>query len=356
MSFFGADTLKVRKLDDFAEIGVPKRMKEEWYKGDRDGWIDRLVFTFVSTYTWGSMGGTAYKQALTVTLISPHATDTSYLRGHNATDISYSQRTVVHDAALGRGQLTVTKGIYQKNSVVEPSHEWVYVDKVKRLRIDWHATDKEVKFDEGMKLIAGVVASFRIVKDPAATFADLHDRPNREANEAARRISVAKAMLEREGFKDLVPGKPVQKGEMYVEWMSDPEARYQLLVPLGRIRAVSPDGGAASRPFTLKTADGQVRDMPGSVGWYAKTDEGWEFSNNSNSYYPFEGIQAALKAQHTSAADVLYYYVTTVRVEEMDQDEPTLTGITWFTSSVAEVQKLWREGKLVPGTIVGGVR
>ena len=351
MSFFGADTLKVRKLDDFAEIGVPKSMKEEWYKGDRDRWLDRLVFTFVSTYTWGSMGGTAYKQALTVTIISPHATDTSYQRAHNATDISLSKRSVVHDATLGTGHLTVTKGVYEKNSVVEPSHEFVYVDKTRRLRIDWHATEKEVKFDEGIELIARVAASYKMLREPVATFNELRDRPEKEADERARKEALAKATLAKEGFTNLVPGTPQQRGEMYVEWMADPEPRYQLLIPLGRIRASSPDGGPAPRPFTLKTADGQPRSLPGSVGWYAKADEGWEFSNNTNSYYPFDGIQGVLKTQHKSAAEVLYYFVATIRVHE--HEDEFLNSITWFTSRIPEVQQLWREGKLVPGTIIG---
>ena len=41
--FFGADSLSTRKLDDIAVMGVPEKMKEEWYKDDRERWLDRFV-------------------------------------------------------------------------------------------------------------------------------------------------------------------------------------------------------------------------------------------------------------------------------------------------------------------------
>ncbi|MBL8982214.1 MAG: hypothetical protein JNL26_08515, partial [Gemmatimonadetes bacterium] len=272
MAFFGADTLKVRTLDDIATIGVPKKMKEEWYKDDRERWIDRLTFQFVSTATWESFGSTSYKQALTVTLISPHAADSSYEHVWNSIHISYKDRSVVHDAALGTGHLKVTKAIYEKND--KTAYEYIYVDKSRRLRLDWHAMEREVKLADGMKAIAGMASSFTLLKDPAERFARLHDRPNREAKEAQRRVALATSMLAREGFKDLMPGKPQQKGELYVEWMAEPEHRYQLLVPLGRIRAASPEGGRAPLPLTLRNADGTERYLAGSIGWYAKTSDG----------------------------------------------------------------------------------
>lgn len=350
MPFFGADSLSTRKLDDVAVIGVPKRIKEESLKGNRDRWTDRLVFTFTSTYLWASMGGTAYKQALVISIMDTDADDASYQRHLNVVSISYDKRSTAFDGAVGTGHLTVTKAIYQRNSVVEPSHNFVYIDKSKRLRLDWHAVEKEVSLAEGMKQIAAMAASFKIVRDPKAAFAEMRDRPRKEAEDRTRKRALAVATLAREGFSELVPGKPVQKGGMYVEWMADPEPRYQLLVPLGRIRAAARTGGPAPRPLAVRTADGKVRDFPGSIGWYAHTDEGWEFSNADQDYYPFVGVSAVLKARHQDTGEILYFYAATVRVEE--SDDALLSSIAWFTSNVPEVQKLWREGKLVPGTIL----
>lgn len=345
-----ADTLTVRKLDDVAVISLPRRIKDEILKGDRERWTDRLVFSFASTYVWASMGGTAYKQALLVSIMSPGAADSSYRRYPDVVSLSYSKRSTAYDATLGSGHLTVTKAIYERGSVVEPSHIFCYIDKSKRLRIDWHATEKEVSFAEGLKQINEIVASFKLVRDPSGKFADLRDRPRKEADDRSRKRDLALATLSREGFSSLVPGKAQLKQGMYVEWMSDPEPRYQLLVPLGRIRAASPQGGPATRPTAQRAADGSTRRFPGTVGWYAHTDEGWEFNNADQAYYPFAGISTVLKTQHTNAGEILYYYVATVRVEESDDN--LLNSISWFTTSVPEIQRLWREGKLVQGAIL----
>lgn len=75
------------------------------------------------------------------------------------------------------------------------------------------------------------------MKDPTATFAEIPDRPRKEAEEAARRRALAVETLERERYgAALEPGEPVLKDGIYVEWRVDPEPRYQMLVPLGRVR------------------------------------------------------------------------------------------------------------------------
>jgi len=126
--------------------------------------------------------------------------------------------------------------------------------------------------------------------------------------------SMALEMLRREGYGTLQPGKPVLKNDVYVEWMSDPEPRYQLLLPLGRVRVPANDSrGSRPRPVRLE-------QLAGSVGWREFVEGQWEFSNSENAYLPFAGIGAALAGENRDPAFVYFYYSATVRVEETEDD------------------------------------
>jgi hypothetical protein len=186
-----------------------------------------------------------------------------------------------------------------------------------------------------------MAASFRIVREPTAQFVAIRDRPRKDADDRARKLAMALEMLRREGYGTLQPGKPVLKNDVYVEWMSDPEPRYQLLLPLGRVRVPANDSrGSRPRPVRLE-------QVAGSVGWREFVEGQWEFSNSENAYLPFSGIGAALAAENRDPAFVYFYYSATVHVEEAD--DSGLTGLAWFFDGVPEVRRLWREGKLVRG-------
>lgn len=156
-------------------------------------------------------------------------------------------------------------------------------------------------------------------------------------------------MLRREGYAALEPGAPVLRNGVYLEWMSDPEPRYQLLVPLGRMRAAA-NGSAVDRPRPLRTSSAEESRLAGSIGW-REIDEGdWRFSNQENEYLPMKGIAAVLEAQQQDRGSVYFYYAATVRVEE-ESDERRMTSLRWFLDGVPEVQRQWRAGILVgPGT------
>jgi len=136
---------------------------------------------------------------------------------------------------------------------------------------------------------------------------------------------------------------------VYVEWMSDPEPRFQLLLPLGRVRVASNSTPATRpRPVRLTGAGASVMTLGRTVGW-REIDEGeWRFSNDENAYLPFTGIGAALASQASDPSYVQFYYSATVRVEEESDDE-RLTSLRWFFDDVPEVRRLWQEGKLVSG-------
>lgn len=347
--FFSQSRLAERALADVAVIGVPRNLKE-MYKGVRDDQAGRLTFTFSRDYFWASFGsGTAYKQQLFVSVMAPDASDAEYEAYPKHLSLSYDDRKTVRTTALGTGTLTITEGVYVQNTLKAPSHTFVFVDRTRRLQIAWHAVKEEIDLATGTNVIGRMAASFRITRDPSELFAEMRDRPRKEAEDRARKRALAVEMLQREGYGPLVPGKPVLKNGVHVEWMSDPEPRFQLLIPLGRVRVpanVTP--GTRPRPAAVRNADGTHRSFAGTVGWRDFVDGEWTFSNYDNAYLPFEGMRAVLAAEQTDPAFVYFYYSAAVRVEE-EVDDERLTNLRWFFGAVPEVQRLWREGKLVRG-------
>ena len=136
---------------------------------------------------------------------------------------------------------------------------------------------------------------------------------------------------------------------VYVEWISDPEPRYQLLVPLGRVRAAA-NGSVMGRPRPIGARAGASSvPLAGTIGWREVDDGDWRFSNDENAYVPMTGTQSLLAAQQTDRGFVYFYYIETVRVEE-ETDDTRLTSLHWFLDGVSAVQRRWREGTLVgPG-------
>jgi hypothetical protein len=347
--FFAQPRLTERALADVAVISIPRAVKEETYKGIRTDQPGRLTFTFSTSYFWASFGsGTAYKHQLFVSVMAPDATDSQYAEYPKHFDLSYDHRRQVRTAAVGSGTLTIYEGVYTQNSLAEPSHTYLYVDRKRRLQIAWHAVKKEIDLAAGAEAVGRMAASFRIVREPTAEFAEMRDRPRKEAAERADKLAMAIETLKRAGYGTLEPGKPIFRDSIYVEWMSDPEPRFQLLLPLGRIRTDpnSPRGNRP-RPVRLDLASGMQRVWNGTVGWREHIDGDWELSNNYNAYLPFEGIRAVMAAQQSDPAFTYFYYSGTVRVEHAGLDE--LRDLQWFFADLPHIRRLWREGKLVRG-------
>jgi hypothetical protein len=343
--------LSERKLADVAVISIPRTIKDEMYRGGVDSQQGRLTFTFATSYFWASFGSsTAYKQQIFVALMAKDATDAEYEEYPKWWSLSYDKRKAIRKTAVGSGRLTVYEGIYTQNSLAEPSHTFFYVDRTRRLNITWHAVTNDVSLEDGVEAIGRMAASFRILEDPTETFAEVRDRPRKEAAEQARRRSLAIETLKREGYgAALEPGTPVYKDGVYVEWLTDPEPRYQMHVPLGRVR-VAPDAAPANRPrpVRLDLASGSQRGFPGIVGWREFLDGEWANHNRDNGYLPFVGITATMAEANTDPNFVYFYYSATVRVEEMETDD-VLTTTKWFFNRLPEIQQLWRAGKLVSG-------
>jgi hypothetical protein len=338
------DRLIERPLDDVAVIAVPARVGEAMLSGVRTDDADRLAFAFGSTYRWESLGsGPAYRHLLFVSLMAPDASDADYARLPAAFGRRYDATRRLPDTALGSGTLTVIAGIYRQNTLQAPARTYVYRDRGRRLQITWHAVDEDLDADRARRLLENMASSFRLVGDPSAAFAELRDRPRRETEERADRRRLARDTLASAGFVDLVPGEPQWKDGVLVEWMDQPEPRFQFVKPLGLVHA-APGTQDAMRP---RTVPGMTAD--GSVGWREAWEGGWRFHNHDDAYLPFPGVAAALAGQQADPDTLLFYYSVTVRVEEASPNR--IASLGGFYLELAEVERAWREGRLIRGRI-----
>jgi hypothetical protein len=282
---------------------------------------------------------------MAVALMAPDATAAEYEQLPHGMDISYERRKQIRHGTVGSGTLTVWEGRYELGTTSEPSYTYFYVDPMHRLQIVWHAVAREVDLATGVAQVPRIAASFRVVRDPIAMFTEMRDAPRKDTESRARKVATAQAMLHREGYSPLVPGKAISHNGVYLEWMSDPEPRYQVLVPLGKVRAPT-NGSVMNRPRPVRS---NATPMAGTIGWREFTDDGWVFSNGDNDYLPLEGIGELLAAKQQDRNFVYFYYVATVRVEEQEDDR-LLTSIKWFLDGLPDLQRRWREGTLVaPG-------
>ncbi len=339
-----------RALADVAAISIPSNVKTENEGRYNDEEIGRLTFGFSSTYFWASMGSiTTYRQLLVVSVMAPDASDAEYATVPRRMGISYEQRTRVQSRTIGTGTLTVTEGIYTRGSVTEPAHQFLYSDRARRLQLVWHAVKQDVDLATGITQVGRIASSFRMVRDPVTKFAAMRAAPLEDAEARAGKLATVQAMLKREGYTTLQPGKPVLRDGVYLEWMADPEPRYQLLVSLGRVPAAA-NGSVVDRPRPTHREGNAARpSMAGTLGWREVVDGDWTFGNQDNDYLPLPGIGAALAAQQQDRGFVYFYYVATVRVEE-ENDDSVLTSLRWFLDGLPDVRRRWQEGALVsPG-------
>ncbi len=355
--------LTERRLADIAVVGVPSNLDSEDQQltvlvppsrrtaaqkmVHRDDLMQRLAFGFSSAYLWASMGsGTVYRQQLIVSLMAPEDSDAEYAAVPGRMGIGYENRKSAGSRALGHGWLNITEGLYQRGGISEPAYQFVYAERARRLQLVWHAVKKEVELESGVAQVTRIAASFRVVRDPVDWFAERRAAPGKEAALRAGRVAGVQTMLRRQGLPVLVPGQPVLHHGVYVEWMEQPEPRYQLLLPLGRVRSAAA-GAVLNRPRPVKGLQG----LPGTVGWREVSEGEWMYSNLGEGYLPMKGIAALLAARQQDRGFTYFHFVATVRVEETS-DERLLSSLDWFFASLPEVQRRWREGTLVaPGQV-----
>ncbi len=334
--------LRERPLGDIAVIGVPSTLETDRYVGQADELMHRLAYQFSSQYFWASMGGVArYRQLMVVSVLASDAGASD--DGIRPWPISYESRAPLRAMSLGGGQLQITDTIYALGADRVAAVEYLYTDRERRLQILWHVVKSQHEPSDASGLIGRMAASFRLLRDPAPLLAERRARPNREASDRQMRIAAVKAMLEREGYGVPAPRRPIWRQGAFLEWMDEPESRYQLLAPLGRMRAAA-EGSVAQRPRPLHGGP----DAEG-LGWREHRDGAWQFANRDNDYLPFAGIAAALAVRQRDSAYLYFYWAATVRVEE-EVDPRRLHSLAWYFAALPKVKDRWTRGGLVgPG-------
>src|SRR5690606_25736506 len=149
-------------------------------------------------------------------------------------------------------------------------------------------------------------------------FAELAGRGERERQRAAAAVQLARDTLARAGFGAAAPGEPVYANGVYVEWMDEPEPRFQLVKPLGLARDSGAGAAVPRRPDGVR----------GSVGGRHFVGGEWVSHNRDNDYWPLPGIEHAFAERQTDEATTLYYFARTVRVEV--EDEATIAALGSF--------------------------
>jgi len=333
--------LNEQALADVGTINVPAGLKAEAYAGYDSERMNRQSFQFTSTRFWTWPGGpTRYRQWLVVSVMAADAGDAEYATRPRGMNLLYEQVSKGPTRPLGPGLLTLTEGLYHVDGVDEPAVEYLYVDKARRLQIAWHALRKVIDVASATTALSHMARSFRLQRDPVAVFAEARAEPVRQAQARARNRALVQDLFKREGLPAVVPCRPVLHKGVYVEWMDDPESRFQLLVPLGRVRAAA-KGSVVDRPRPLSAATG--------IGWREISDGEWVFSNQDRGYLPMKGLTALLAERQRDPGFVYFYVVATVRVEE-EQGDQRLTSLDWFFERLPELQRRWRQGLLVgPG-------
>lgn len=340
----GSDRLVEQRLESVGSISLPARLTPV---GRGEPWDDdssRLYFRFAREYGWlASLGSsTAYRQILCVSLFAPDAVAADYERWPPRFEPLYSKLTRERTLTLGFARLTISSGRYAQNALDEPAHVYVYSDPSHRLQIAWHVVDADVAPEDAIALLPRMAASFQLRTDPRGKFADMRGRGAREQDREGAAIRLARETLVKAGFGAAAPGKPVFARGVYVEWMDDPEPRFQLVKPLGLVPIVGPN---VPTPHRLNH-DGRTRAQRGSIGWRTWVDGAWLSDNRDNAYLPLPGIERAL-TQWQSQSTTLYYYATTVRVAVADEDEIAVLGA--FFEELSEIERAWQQGTLVQG-------
>lgn len=341
---FGGDRLEERALGEVGSISLPARATAV---GRGEAWDDdpaRLYFRFAHEYGWASMGsGTAYRQVICVSLLAPDAGPADYERWPPRFEPLYADLAKQRQVALGGGRVTISAGRYAQNALDEPAHVYLYADPARRLQIAWHVVDADIAPEVALRLLLRMAASFTMRLDPVEKFAEMRGRGAREADRQAAAIRLARDTLADAGFGAAAPDRPVYSRGVYVEWMDEPEARFQLVRPLGLVRGARPP----VVPPRLRDPDGRPRDLVGSVGWRVYLDGEWVTDNRDNAYLPLPGIDRELARRHADETTTLYYFATTVRVEVADDE--TIRSLGAFFEELPAVEQAWGTGVLVDG-------
>jgi hypothetical protein len=289
-----------RKLGTAATIVVPRKARlDEPGKGNRFERPTWVGWKMGRIHTWAMGSFTPYRAYLFVNLHSATAPSSSYdeARRANVEDMNGGAddaKQLVKDA-----QWDIMSGRYTVNTLNEPVWRLSYRDTTRRVSAVWQVYQKDWTLDDARAALVKMVESVkRTAMEP--DYAEIADRPRRQAEENERKYTAALAWLADRGYGPLEPGKAITKDGITVELMHDPERR------LAFYKTVAARPPASSLPPFVST---------GTRSWNGSE---WEDTMDNNDYYPSPATRAYL-ARTLSKESTHTFIVRTIRLDELDE-------------------------------------
>lgn len=305
---FGSKTVK---LGELATVRVPRkaRLDDARAPDEHPTWV---TFRMDRVHPWAMGSGTPYRANLFIILHAQHATAASYADGLKAAERELNGGADGWRLIESGDRWEVGQGRYTVNMLNEPTWRLKYRDPSRRVSALWQVYQKDWSLDEARKALVTMVESVHRRREP--DFAEIADRPRKAAEENQRKHDAALALLAGHGFAPLRPGEPVTKDGITVEYMSDPERRVMLYMPI---------------------ADKPTIALPSYVthGWRTWSDSGWENMTANNDYYAMPGTRRMLDAQQAKPGPH-HFLIRTIRLDVLDESNHHIEDFLAFVAKM----------------------
>lgn len=289
---FGSAT---RKLGDVATIEIPRkaRLDDAYLRFERASWVS---FRMSRVHPWAMGSSTPYRAYLYIAVHAPSAAKASYDEARKEAAAEMNGGADGWKQVEKNERWDIGEGRYTVNLLNEPTWRIAYRDPSRRVSVLWQVYQKDWSLDDARAAVLKMVASVKVLREPP--FAEIADRPRREANARERNVKEAMAWLAERGFTPLAAHEPVTRDGITVEYMAQPERRLMLY------KAIAARPGAGLPPFM-------------SYGWREMADTGWEYHMPNGDYYPMEGTSRQLDRTLPKPGPH-YFLIRTVRLDVLD--------------------------------------
>lgn len=298
MAFFPQFGSVRRKLGSAATITIPRKARleapSETPRFETSTWVGWKLPRY---HAWAIGSSTPYRAYLYVNLHAPEASASSYAAAIAEVEGDMNGGADGAKQVHTDAQWDISSGRYVVNGLDEPVWRMSFRDPSRRVSAVWQVFQKDWKLDDARAALEKMVASIERAAEP--NFGEIADRPRKEAEENARKLEVALALLASRGYA-LGPGQAVTKDNIIAEYLVDPEPRIALY-----------------KTVTVKPARGT---LPNYVTTGTRTWSGseWKDEMDSHDYYPSPATRAYL--ERTMAKPGPHHFIVhTIRVNHTEE-------------------------------------
>lgn len=297
-------------LGSYATLEIPRRARLEPARGvvtERPDWVG---FVFPRYHTWAMGSGTPYRAWLCVNLHRPEAPVSSYDAALREAEGELNGGRDAWKLVEKGDRWEIGQGRYRVNALDEPVWRLMYRDPERRLSLLWQVYQKDWALADAKEALQAMANSVKRRQEP--DYAEIADRPRREAESRQRHVAEALAWAKSKGLPQLQPGVAVSLDGLLVEYQEDPEKRLTLF------RQVPTPPG---------------KDLPahGSHGWREWDGEKWEDHMPNGDYYPSPGIRRLLE-ETLQKPGPHHFLIRTVRLEELEPKDYHLEDFYQFAT------------------------